>query len=209
MTALDVWLEQATRRLSKDSTAQVRGEIQEHYQAAREAAVRSGATDEEAERQAVRDLGDAKTANCQYRRVLLTTGEARVLREGNWEARAVCARPWLKWTFLVVPAAAFYLTTALFLRGSIPGVWVWLMGAVGLLLAGPLLPIYTPGRGRVFRVLKWLVMLGLIGMVYGAEWLKWSWLLFSCLWPMAWVEWTRVSIRRKLPVAQWPKQLYL
>ena len=28
---LDRWLEQATRRLSKDSAAQVRTEIQEHY----------------------------------------------------------------------------------------------------------------------------------------------------------------------------------
>ena len=36
-----------------------------------------------------------------------------------------------------------------------------------------------------------------------------SWLLISCLWLVARIEWTRVSIRRKLPVAEWPKQLYL
>src|SRR5215472_18445254 len=193
MTALDRWLEQATRQLAKDSAGQVRAEIQEHYEAARETAIRSGATAEEAERLAVRDLGDAWTANCQYRRVLLTTGEARLLREGNWEARAVCSRPWLKWMFLVVPAAAFYTATALFLKGSVAGAWVWVAGGIGLLLAAPLLPIYTPSRGRVFRLVKWVVMLSLFGMVFGSEWLKWSW----------------VSIRRKLPVARWPKQLYL
>jgi len=209
MTALERWLEQATRHLAKDSAGQVRAEIQEHYDAAREVAIRNGATEEEAERLAVGDLGDARTANCQYRRVLLTRPEARLLREGNWEARAVCSRPWLKWTFLVVPAAAFYTATALFLKGSIAGAWVWVAGGIGLLLAAPLLPIYTPSRGRGFRVAKWVVMLSLFGMVFGSEWLKWSWLLISCLWPMAWVEWTRVSIRRKLPVAQWPKQLYL
>jgi hypothetical protein len=38
---------------------------------------------------------------------------------------------------------------------------------------------------------------------------QWSWLLIACLWPVAQVEWTRISIRRKLPVAKWPRQLYL
>jgi hypothetical protein len=36
-----------------------------------------------------------------------------------------------------------------------------------------------------------------------------SWLLFSSLWIIVWTERTRASIRRKLPVAAWPKQLYL
>lgn len=37
-----------------------------------------------------------------------------------------------------------------------------------------------------------------------------SWLmLISCAWPLLWVEWTLFSLRRKLPVAEWPKQLYL
>ena len=55
---LDCWLQQATRSLSKDSTAQVRTEIQEHYQSAREA-----------NRMALIALGDARIANTQYRRV--------------------------------------------------------------------------------------------------------------------------------------------
>jgi len=52
------------------------------------------------------------------------------------------------------------------------------------------------------------VLAGTLLLAFGPDALKWSWLT-SCLWPLAWIEWTRISIRRKLPVAQWPKQLYL
>jgi len=56
---------------------------------------------------------------------------------------------------------------------------------------------------------KWVVITGMLVVIFGPDTLKMSWLLISCLWPMAWIEWQRVSIRRKLPVAKWPKQLYL
>ena len=209
MTGLDSWLKQATRHLSKDSVAQVRTEIQEHYESAREAAIRGGATADEADRLAVGDLGDAKAANCQYRNVLLTSAEARMLREGNWEARAVCSRPWLKWLCLAMPVAALFATAALFLTGSISVAWALLAIGTGLLFAAPFLPVYTRSRGRVFRCVKWAVLLGTLGLAFGPDALKWSWLLFSCLWPMVWIESTRISIRRKLPIAEWPKQLYL
>src|ERR1700676_2324246 len=102
MTGLDSWLKQATRQLSRDSAAQVRTEIQEHYESALEAAMSGGVSAEESDRLAVTALGDAKDANCKYRNVLLTSAEARILREGNWEARAVCSRPWLRWGALLV-----------------------------------------------------------------------------------------------------------
>ena len=204
MTGLDGWLKQATRHLSRDSAAQVRTEIQEHYESALEAAMSGGASTEEADRLAVTALGDAKDANCKYRNVLLTSAEARMLREGNWEARAVCSRPWLKWGALLVAAA-------LFLTGAITVAWALLVGgiAMGLLFAAPFLPVYTRSRGRVFRCVKWAVLLGTLGLAFGPDVLKWSWLLFSCLWPMVLIEATRISIRRKLPIAEWPKQLYL
>ena len=50
---LETWLKQAARHLSSDATAQVRTEIQEHYEAARESAMNGGATGEEADRAAV------------------------------------------------------------------------------------------------------------------------------------------------------------
>ena len=211
MTGLDSWLKQATRHLSKDSVAQVRTEIQEHYESEREAAMSGGATADEADRLAVTALGNAKAANCQYRSVLLTSAETRMLRNANWEARAVCSRPWLKWLLLAMPVAALLAATAAFLTGAIAVARVLLVGGIGmgLLFAAPFLPVYTPSRARVFRRVKWVVLIGTLGLAFGPDALKWPWLLSSCLWPLAWIEWTRVSIRRKLPVAEWPKQLYL
>jgi hypothetical protein len=214
MSVLDSWLNQATRRLSRDSTAQVRAEIQEHFESAREDAVASGATPDEAQRLALAALGDAKTANSQYRHVLLTCAEARLLGEGNWEARIVCSRLWLRWLLLVVPVGFLLVGAGFFAAGALPAARVMLAGGIwmSLLFAAPLLPVYTPARSRIFRRVKWALMLALfftLFLSFGPQALKMSWLATSCLWPMAWVEWTRVSIRRKLPVARWPKQLYL
>jgi len=208
---LETWLKQATRHLSRDSAGQVRTEIQEHYESAREAAMSGGSTADEANRLAVTALGNAKAANCQYRRVLLTSAEASILRQGNWEARAFCSSGWLKWLLVATPVAALFAAAALFLVGAIEVARVLLIGGagMGLLSAAPFLPLYTPSRARVFRAVKWVVLIGTLGLAFGPDALKWSWLLISCLWPVGWVELTRLSIRRKLPVAQWPKQLYL
>jgi hypothetical protein len=212
MTRLDSWLRQATRRLSEDSVEQVRTEIQEHYEEARDAAIADGATADGTDRLAVNALGDARTANTQYRRVLLTCDEARVLRDGNREAVAVCSRPWLKRLVLAgVPVAAVAAAAVLFFTGRVAFSRDVLIAGIGMSpwFAAPLLPIYTPSRGRVFRLVKWVAITGTFLLVYGPETIRWSWLLVSCLWPLAWTEWTRASIRRKLPVAAWPKHLYL
>ena len=211
MTALNAWLEQATRRLSKDSTAQVRSEIQAHYESAREAAISDGASDEEADRLAVTALGDAKVANCQYRKVLLTSAEAKILRNGNWEARAVCSRPWLRLLLLATSVAVLSAAVALVGRGSDTLPWALFTGGVGigLVFAAPLLPVYTPARARVFRCVKWIVLASTLALAFGPNAFKSSWLLISCMWPVIWIEGTRTSIRRKLPVADWPKELYL
>jgi hypothetical protein len=211
MTRLENWLHQATRRLSKGSAAQVRTEIQEHYESAREAAIGGGATAADAERLALAALGDAKTANRQYRRVLLTRSEAALLRDGNWEARMVCSHLWLKRLFLAASVAALFAAGASFFAGAFLAAQVALVVGLGtgFLFAAPLLPVYTPSRGRAFRIIKWIALIGALALLFGRDALHYSWLLFSCLWPMAWMEWKRMSIRRKMPVAQWPKQLYL
>jgi hypothetical protein len=203
MAGLDIWLGQATRGLSKDSTARVRSEIQEHYESARESALSGGSTVDEADRMALAALGDATVANRQYRRVLLTSSEARMLREGNSEARLVCS---LKWARLIIPIAALVAAAAFFSAGATALARVLLVAGVGMgvVFMAPFLPIYTPSRGRVFRFVKWVAQLAVLGVVF-----KLSWLFFACFWALAWVEWTRVSIRRKLPVTAWPKQLYL
>jgi hypothetical protein len=199
MTGLDGWLKQATRQLSRDSAAQVRTEIQEHYEASRDAAITDGATTDEADRLALHALGDAKAANCQYRHVLLTSTEARMLRDGNWEAQVVCSSPWLKWLLLALPVAAVAAATALLLSGQVAAARDVLIAGIGMspLFAALFLPIDTPSRGRVFRCVKWVAMTGALLLLFGPEALKWSWLPISCLWPLAWTEWTRASIRRK------------
>jgi hypothetical protein len=170
-----------------------------------------GATADEADRLAVTALGDAKAAGCAYRKVLLTSSEARMLRDGNWEARTVCSRSWLKWLLLAAPVTMLLSASGFFVSGEIAVARVLLAGGLGmgLLFTAPFLPIYTPSRSRVYRRVKWLVLIGALVLAFGPDALKSFWLLASCLWPIAWIEWTRVSIRRKLRVTEWPKQLYL
>jgi hypothetical protein len=211
MTRLEIWLEQATRRLSRDSAAQVRAEIQEHYESSREEAINAGATADEAEQRAVAALGDARTANCGYREVLLTSAEARILRQGNWEARAFCSRVWLKQSLVALSFATLIAAEIFFLRGvnEIARILFVLGLGMGLMFAGPMLPVYTPSRARIYRAVKWVGMISMFALAFGSDTLQWSWLLICCLWPVFQVEWTRASIRRKLQVADWPKQLYL
>jgi len=210
VTQLENWLDRATWRLAKDSAAQVRAEIREHYELARQEEMSAGATADEADRRAVAELGDAETANCQYRKVLLTATEARVLRQGNWEARAVCSQMWVKWIMLAIPLAALFAAMGLRLSGAtaVARVLVIMGGGMAFLFGVPFLPVYTPSRARIFRVARWAVMIAVLLLAFGHDALKYSWLLVSCLWPMFWVDWQRASIRRKLPVAEWPKQLY-
>lgn len=211
MTEFDGWLENATRRLSKGSALKVRAEIEEHYELAKETAINHGAEGDEAGRIALRDLGGAGEANCAYRKVLLTAAEAASLCESNLEARAICSRPWLKWTALSLPGALLVISVAALLMHQ-DGV------ATGSLLAGllmaiafivPFLPVYTIKRGRIVRGIRWAVMICAMALLFERNAMQWSWLLAPCFWPMIRTEWTRTSIRRKLPVAEWPKQLYL
>jgi hypothetical protein len=207
---LDAWLKEATRYLSKESAAQVQNEIRQHYESARETVIAAGSSREYAERTALTALGDPKVANRQYRRVLLTSAEARVLREGNREARFVCSRAWLKGFVRVGAVVALFGAITLFAAGDFALGRVALAAGVlaGFLSLAPYLPLYTPSRSRIFRAVKWIALGGLMAFAFGWEAPSISWLAIPCMWPIISSEWTRTSIRRKLPVAQWPKQLY-
>lgn len=211
MSGLDDWLKEATRHLARESAATVRREIGEHYESAREAAMANGHSAEEADRLALYSLGDAKLANCQYREVLLTSAEARMLRQGKWEARALCSQPWLKWSLVALPVGLVEAASVLYFHGKAGLARDLLLAGIGIcpLFAALLLPIYTPSRSRVYRYAKWGVMTAAVVLLFGPDALKWSWLLISCLWPLAWTEWRRASLRRKLPVSAWPRHLYL
>jgi len=132
MVELDRWLTQATRCLARDSAEQVRGEIREHFESARQAAMAGGATSGEAERLALLALGDAKAANGQYRQVLLTAAEARMLHNGNGEAHAICSRSWPKWLYLAVLLTTLVAAAGLVLSGRGSTAREMLAVAIGL-----------------------------------------------------------------------------
>jgi hypothetical protein len=159
MTALDKWLEQATSALSKESVAQVRREIGDHYESAREAAMAAGATAEAAEQRAFSALGDARIANRHYRRVLLTAIEARLLRDDNFEPRVLrTGNSWFRWPLLALAIGALAAAAALYQAGAAPLARVALAMGGGTIfwLAVPLHALARPrfpwtqmaGRGR-------------------------------------------------------------
>ena len=211
MATLDSWLDQAVRRLSKDSAELVRREIQEHYNAALEAALISGIDPQQAGLMAIEALGDPCVANLQYRKVLLTSSEAKLLRESNAESRMICSNNWVKWMMLSTPGTLLLLSPIFLAMHQV-------IIARGLLAFGslmaiffmpPFLPIYTIARGRIYRAMKWVVLLGGLLVVFGIDSWNGLWLASCCFFPVFYTEWKRMIIRRKLPIAQWPKQLYL
>src|ERR1700723_2999647 len=209
-TPLDSWIGRATCNLSLDSAAQVRAEIVEHFESARETAIVAGTNAADADRAALAALGDARAANCEYRKVLLTSAEAKMLREGNWESRAVCARPWLKTLMQTVPAIPLTVAFIMMSRGHAAEARLPFLFSVALFvfLAAPFLPVYTPARARVYRVVKWVTMLALFGLMFGADTLKYSWLVATCLWVPFWTQSSSIHFPRQVPVAQSLKPPY-
>src|SRR5271165_3373381 len=116
-STLDGWVKDATRCLAKDAAARVKSEIGEHFEASREAAIRDGASAAEAETLAMAALGDPAKANRQYREVVLTSADAKLLREGNWEAQILCRHRRLKLALASLPGLALIASAALLYRG--------------------------------------------------------------------------------------------
>ena len=210
-TSLDQWLDRATRCLATDSAARVRTEIREHYESARAAALCGGVTPEEADRRALEALGDAEETNRQYRKALLTTAEEKALRQSAWEAQAFCVRGRARIYGIALPAVTLAACVMLFVTGhrGIARVAFAATIVMGLLTLAPTLPIYTRSRSRIVRLLKWAALIGLPALALGPEAWKYSWLFIAALAPAVSMEIQRMSIRRKLPISQWPKHLYL
>ena len=207
MTPLEKWLSGAAHGLSTESAARVRAEIQEHYQSAYEAALADGTSSQEADLIAVAALGDARSANRQYRRVLLTKGEAKLLHLLTLNASSLPPRRVTtgKWLARLLLAEAFF--GAILVSWKNPE-WLCLnLALVGVFLADRFLRIDTPSRGRAYRWAKWTALLGGAALTawlgVGPLWMPLAVLLFP-----AYMECVRMSIRRKLPVDQWPKRLY-
>jgi hypothetical protein len=203
---LETWLRRATCRLSVESCEQVRCEIQDHFDSAREEARAAGATPEEAVRAAVESLGNPRSANLQYRKVMLTRAEAALLRESGWEARAVCRNR----SLIVIPLAIIAVGAALLAAGdSYVGLALTVGGAgMCLLFGAPMLSINSPARARVFRGLRWAWYVAIFAVALWPTMLRQTWFIVAIAWPIVWVEMTMASIRRKLPAHEWPRQLF-
>lgn len=204
MQALEQWLGVATSGLCESAAERVRAEISEHYLSAIESAGEGGCDSADVERRAVASLGDAKAANRQYRRVLLTERETRLLRElTSWGPHHVIG------ILLLVTTAIFAISIRttqfnyMFVAAAIEG----LLRAV---------PISTIGAGWVVRIVRW----GNMAVFYG------TWfatvlalgnhsvfvltaLLLPLLGAAVHTEYKLFVIRRKLPVAQWPRRLWI
>jgi hypothetical protein len=76
------------------------------------------------------------------------------------------------------------------------------------LVARLTLPIYTEERSRWYRIAKWTIMavVAVLPVLYGARipWMGAAHLAFF----FAVFDMRSISLRRKLPAAQWPKRLY-
>ena len=211
MMILDSWLNQAVRGLSKDSADTVRREIQEHYDAAREAALNSGNDPQQAERMAVQALGDPCVANRQYRKVLLTKSEAAVLRNSISESRMICSNSWARWVLLSAPGV-LTLVSAIALAVHLPSLAIGVLTLavlMALFFMVPFLPIYTISRGRIYRAIKWVLLIVMLFLFFGKDGRTQLWLGSCCFYPVLYTEWKRMMIRRKLPIGQWPRHLYL
>jgi len=72
-----------------------------------------------------------------------------------------------------------------------------------------LLPVYTPERSRSYRLAKWIgfALAAVLPLVLGARvpWIGAIFILF-----VFWMfETKRIALRRKLPIEEWPRELYL
>jgi hypothetical protein len=116
VTSLYLWLLDATEGLSAESATQVRAEIQQHYDSAREAG--GDAAD------VIGALGDPRVANRAYRKVLLTEGEARM-------APSLTKRPSLRAMLLTTALfAAFLSCFVLASKHHGPGLWAIMIANV-------------------------------------------------------------------------------
>jgi hypothetical protein len=207
---LDGWLMKATRCLSTTSAAQVRKEIQEHYESSLETALRSGVDTRQAEDAALHSLGDARVANRGYRKVLLTATEARMLKIARHESSAVCARPFVTWLLGAVTILGLLGAGIALIYGA--DRWARLLFVVGsgngVFTASLFFQIRTPRRARIYRGFKWVVVLLITRVMFGPDLSQWLFGAMVCFGAMIWTEWTYYSIRKKLPVAEWPRALF-
>ena len=216
MTDFQVWLKRVTRGLSQEAKNQVRREIEDHYLSVRDAALAQGAAPDQADRHALAALGDAETANIRYRSVLLTKEEAKMLRRVKRDGEFFRCRPALVRAFRLGPFLLLCVSAAAYAINAENLARIMLAATlgVGMIFSVPTFSIYTPARSQVYRYAKWPVVLMAVWLANGRSFHHWFGITLIGLavfgWAdWVWTDWVCASLRKKLPVEQWPKMLYL
>jgi hypothetical protein len=200
MQALEQWLSVATRGLCDAAAERVRAEIGEHYASALESAGTADVDPLDVERRAVAALGDAKTANRQYRRVLLTEGEDVLLRR-------LTSRMHRLWVGILMLLTAVALVA---IPASTLGYLKYLFATMvieGLLRA---FPVGSSGAGWIVRTARWGVLtIGLtMSVVSGlGDGLRYVPGIALGVVAVVHMEYKLFVLRRKVPVEQWPRRL--
>ncbi len=107
---LQTWLDIATRGLCDEAKARIRDDIQSHVVEAMRSRLKDGVAPEVTMQQAVKDLGDPRKARLEFRRIHLTTRQARyinILTDPKMVAAAKKGRRWM------LPLAVAWLAAAL------------------------------------------------------------------------------------------------
>lgn len=211
--SINDWITVAARGLAKDAWVRVREETYAHYESAREESLRQGASEEHANAAALASLGNARAASRQYKKIHLTEWETNLMKQDECATQALGRRPYL----LVVPLALMCAAVAGFTINPGPATLLLLVGAAGLcfVFGVPyLVSINTKLRGLIYRTIRLTWLVAFIWFAYGIDGRNESWALFfsmgvPVLWILAWLESSRASARRKLPIAEWPRSLYL
>ena len=202
-TPLDSWFLQASYKLTDESAQQVWAEIREHYDSACDAAIAKGASPKEADRLAVEELGDPQAANRQYRKVLLTVADLKWLE--RWR------RSEQKLTF-----------ADLWIPKNLDGLWIpflfgllfydlnekyWALGAL-CVMVGAFRPARWGTPWRIFknRIVRWFILLATCAVLLQVGHFKVCVVICALA---VYVEYRDDSLRRKLPMAQWPKVMRL
>ena len=201
MQTLEQWLDVATRGLCDSAASRVRAEIGEHYLSAIESASRDGVDPLDAERHALNALGEAKIANRQYRRVLLTESEARTLS-------------WLTSRWPPVGAILVLVTTAIYAVSVRTSELNYLFVCFVIQTVLRAIPISSIRAGWVVRILRWGN-----DTVFYTMWFVTAMALMKSPVPAAGIivmalgavhrEYKFFVLRRKVPVEQWPRQLWI
>jgi hypothetical protein len=187
VTPLEQWLSDATRGLSAESAAQVRAEIQQHYDSACEAGD-----------DAIAALGNPRTANRAYRKVLLTKQEAMLAPAFTQPEQRRVSRILLSSALL---AAFFWLLLSRKQHG--PGFWPVMIAILSTTPFAWFFPPTTLERCRIYTYVRGARSI----LVVTIAWWYYGWVFALPLGAVVFLldyflHYQRLSIFRKLAAGQ-------